>query len=119
MLKFARLKELIAPAKECAVAMPLPAVAKRSGATLMMPPQPFAEAIFNVLGSCVAVESEAQFRRMQCITTLMGDLYKRQLTAQEWLMEHSVEKPQAAAWVGAALATMAADSAKAEPDSFA
>lgn len=117
-VKLLRLQELAKPAQECAIAVPLPAVAKRNGATLLIPPMPFAQAIFNPLGSCVAVEDEAQFQRMQTITALMGDFYKRQLTAQEWLVSHGVGQADAAAWVGASLATMAADSATAGPNDF-
>jgi len=114
----ARLQELVVPAVDCAVAMPLPAVAKRQGATLLTPPKPYAEAMFRALGSCVAVDDIAQFRRMQCITTLMGDFYKRQLSAQEWLNSNGVGQVEAAAWVGAALATMAADSCAPGPETF-
>lgn len=113
-----RLSEFTAPAKERAIAVPLPAVAKGCGATLLVPPKDYAKAIFEPLGSCVAVEDFAQFRRMQCITGLMGDFYKRQLTAQSWLSEHGVAASQAASWVGAIFATMAADSARPGPRTF-
>ncbi|CAK0812633.1 unnamed protein product, partial [Prorocentrum cordatum] len=107
-----RLRELAAPAAEVAVAVPLPAVARRQGATLLIPPVPFAQAVFAPLGSCVSVDDEAQFRRLQSVTALMGDFYaRRQLTVQQWLVSHGVPEAQAAAWVGADFATMAADSA--------
>jgi len=115
----ARLRELIAPARDCAVGVPLPAVARRQGATLLIPPLPFAKAIFNSLGTCIAVEDEAQFKRLQCVTALMGDFYKRQLTTQQWLESHNVASSQAAAWVGAIFATMAADCAAPGPSTFA
>lgn len=118
IVKLARLKEIVAPATECAIGVPLPAVAQRRGATLLIPSRPFARNIFNILGSCVVAEDEAHFKRMQCITALMGDLYKRQLTAQEWLESHGVPRPDAAAWVGASFATMAADSSRPGPDTF-
>eukprot|EP00413_Alexandrium_margalefii_P021467 CAMPEP_0204561456 /NCGR_PEP_ID=MMETSP0661-20131031/33196_1 /ASSEMBLY_ACC=CAM_ASM_000606 /TAXON_ID=109239 /ORGANISM="Alexandrium margalefi, Strain AMGDE01CS-322" /LENGTH=291 /DNA_ID=CAMNT_0051568867 /DNA_START=35 /DNA_END=910 /DNA_ORIENTATION=+ len=118
-VKLARLREFIAPATECVIGSPLPSVAEGRGATLLIPPRPFALNIFKSLGSCVAVEDEAQFKRMQCITALMGDLYKRQLTAQEWLQSHGVPSAEAAAWVGADFAAMAALSSRPGPDTFA
>jgi len=117
-IRLAHLKELIAPATQCAIGVPLPAVARRQGASLLIPPSPFAETIFNCLGTCVPVEDEAQFKRMQAITSLMGDFYKRQATAQEWLESNGVHSKEAAKWVGASFATMAADSATAGPDTF-
>jgi len=119
ILGLGRLRELAAPATACAIAVPLPAIAKRQGATLGIPPSPFAQAIYAPLGKYVAVEDEAQFKRMQTMTTLMGDFYKRQLTAQQWLCANGVEKAQAATWVGAAFGTFAANSAAAGADSFA
>jgi len=118
-VKLARLRELIAPAAECAIGSPLPSVAVRRGATLLTPPRPFARNIFECIGSCVAVEDEAQFKRMQCITALMGDMYKRQLTAQEWLQSHGVPRADAAAWVGADFSAMTAASSRPGPDTLA
>jgi len=109
----ARLRELVSPAGECAIAVPLPAVARRQGSTLLMPLHPTAQAIFDCLGTCVAVEDEAKFKRMLCITALMGDFYRRQLAAQQWLVSHGVSDAEAAAHVGASYATFVADSAKA------
>ncbi|CAE7676139.1 unnamed protein product [Symbiodinium necroappetens] len=74
--------------------------------------------MFGICGKCVSVESEAEFRRLLCITTLMGDFYKRQLTAQRWLSSNGVAEADAATWVGATFATFAADSSAAEADTF-
>jgi pyrroline-5-carboxylate reductase len=48
-----------------AIAVPLPAITTRQGATLGIPPSPVAEAIFSVLGSYTAVSDQEQFTRMQ------------------------------------------------------
>mmetsp|Transcript_63673 Transcript_63673/g.138697 ORF Transcript_63673/g.138697 Transcript_63673/m.138697 type:complete len:181 (-) Transcript_63673:34-576(-) len=117
-LSLMRLKELVSPAAECAIAIPLPAVAQRQGTTLATPKLGYVEAIFNALGSCVAVSEYANFERLLCITSLMGDFYKRQLTAQQWLVSHGVPKEPAAAFVGATFAAMAADSAKPGPETL-
>ena len=52
------------------------------------------------------------------MTGLMGDFYKRQLTAQEWLVSCGVKKEQAGAYIGALFKTIAADSANAGADTF-
>lgn len=65
---------------------------RRSGATLLTPPLPWAEAMLRVCGQCVAVEDESKFRRLLCMTCLMGDFYKRQLSAQEWLKSHGINE---------------------------
>mmetsp|Transcript_30214 Transcript_30214/g.83099 ORF Transcript_30214/g.83099 Transcript_30214/m.83099 type:complete len:286 (-) Transcript_30214:73-930(-) len=117
-VRLARLRELSAPATDCATCVPLPAVARRQGATLGNPSALYAEAIYKPLGGYIGVEDEAQFKRLQTITTMMGDFYKRQLTAQGWLVSHGVDPSQAAAWVGAAYSTFSADSAQAGPETF-
>jgi len=114
-----RISSLVAPACDCAIAIPLPAVAKHQGATITMPNKPFAEAIFSALGTYVPVEEEAQFKRLMCISCVMGDFYKRQLTAQEWLVSNGLNEGVAASWVGAIYKVFASDSADAVPDTFA
>ncbi|CAJ1428151.1 unnamed protein product [Effrenium voratum] len=113
-----RLRELAAPAVDCVSAIPLPPVAKRTGSTLLTPPRPWAKEMLLICGSCVAVQSEEEFKRLLCVTTLMGDFYKRQLTAQQWLAKHGVAEADAASWVGATFSTFAADSATAKPETF-
>lgn len=113
-----RLRNLAAPATDCVVCVPLPAVAKRQGATIALPERPFAKAICSALGDYVPVENEVQFKLLQTITALMGDFYKRQLTAQQWLESKGMPKEQSAAWIGAVFKAMATDSAVAGPDTL-
>lgn len=117
-LGLSKLKELTSSNADCTCVIPLPAVARRMGASLLTPPRPFAEAIFNVLGGCVSVEDETQFKRMLCVTALMGDFYKRQHTIQRWLVDHGIPEAQSARWVGASFATFAADSVNASETTF-
>merc|ERR1711870_194222 len=91
----------------------------RRGATLVLPPAPFAMAIYEPLGTAVGLDNEDHFRAMQAVTGLMGDFYKRQLTAQEWILGHGVGKEQAAAYVGALFSPFAADSSSAGVETFA
>lgn len=109
-LRLQRLRELVdVPGLDCARAVPLPAVAKRRGTSTVMPPRPFARAIFSVLGTCIAVEDEGHLMRMQVATAIMGDFYKRQLTLSHWLAGGGIPEAQAAELVGGIYATVAAD----------
>ena len=83
-LPIQRLRELCAPARSASIAIPFPSVAKRRGAALLLQPGPGALGIFRRLGRYVAVEDEEHFRRLMCVSGLMGNFYKQQLTAQEW-----------------------------------
>mmetsp|Transcript_11878 Transcript_11878/g.35400 ORF Transcript_11878/g.35400 Transcript_11878/m.35400 type:complete len:289 (+) Transcript_11878:52-918(+) len=102
-----------------ALACPLPAVAARRGTTIVAPADGAAVAIFDALGKAVPVPTEAQFKRLQTMTCLMGDLYSRQLAAQEWLVGHGVDAAAAAAYVGGVFATMTSDAEDAGPHTLA
>eukprot|EP00933_Yihiella_yeosuensis_P008289 TRINITY_DN113659_c0_g1_i1.p1 TRINITY_DN113659_c0_g1~~TRINITY_DN113659_c0_g1_i1.p1 ORF type:complete len:287 (+),score=53.64 TRINITY_DN113659_c0_g1_i1:58-918(+) len=108
--KLERLKELFGSEIDIATGIPLPAVQRREGATLLTPARPFAKAIFDILGTCVAVDDDAQFKRMLCVSCIMGDFYKRQLTVQNWLVQGGVGEEEARSWTGATFKTFAADS---------
>jgi len=118
-LKMEKLKEVAAPAVAVATACPLPAVQHREGASILTPPVPWGVAIFDTLGKCVPCETEPQYKRLQALCALMGDFYKRQLSAQEWLQANNVSAAEASAWTGAIFATFAADSKTAGPADFA
>lgn len=118
-VKFPQLQALLGPKVDCTLAVPLPAIAKQQGATLGFPSKPFAEAIFSATGTYIAVSDEEQYGRMGVAGALMGDFYKHQLTVQQWMTSHGVEPSKAAGYIGAIFATIAADSADANPTTFA
>ncbi len=118
-IKYPKLQALLGPSVDAAMAVPLPAIAKRQGATLGIPPKPFAEALFTALGTYTAVTDVESFTRLESASCFMGDLYKHQLTIQQWLVSHQVEPDKAAAYVGAVFHTITADSQEANPDTFA
>ncbi|CAE7251780.1 unnamed protein product [Symbiodinium sp. CCMP2592] len=129
-LSVQKLRDLCAPARSVSIAIPFPSVAKQSGAALLLQPGPGARAVFRLVGRHVAVEDSEHFRRLMCVSGLMGNFYKQQLTAQEqrhcvtvlvleWLEEGGVPADTAAAWTSAAFGAFAADSAGATPHTFA
>ena len=114
-----RLRKLTGCSKIC-VAMPLPPVATRNGCTIVVPDdRPDALALFRAVGKAVPVADETQFKRLQAMTCLMGDLYERQRTAQTWLTDNGVDPTAAAAFVGGIFRTITTDSADAAPDTLA
>jgi pyrroline-5-carboxylate reductase len=104
---------------DCALACPLPAIAEGAGTTIVTPPEPRTIAIFERLGKAVPVATEDQFKRLQAMTCLMGDLYQRQLSAQDWLTSHGVAADAAAAYVGGVFHTMTHDAQHAGPATLA
>ena len=118
-IKYPKLQTLLGPRVDAAMAVPLPAISKRQGATLGIPPSPFAEALFASLGTYTAVTDVDAFTRLESASCFMGDLYKHQLTIQQWLVSHEVDPSKAAAYVGAVFATMTVDSKDATPGTFA
>lgn len=115
----ARIRDLTGCARAC-VAMPLPPVATRNGCTIVVPDdEPSALALFRAVGKAVPVPDEAQFKRLQAMTCLMGDLYERQRTAQTWLTKNGVGADAAAAFVGGIFRTITTDSADAAPETLA
>lgn len=117
-LSLPRLQELLGSSVDCARAVPLPAIAMRQGTTIGFPARPFAQAIFAVTGTFIAAADEDELTTMSAVCALMGDLYKRQLTVQQWLMAHGTAPEKAAAYVGAMFSTMVAASAAAGPSTF-
>jgi len=118
-VNFTQLGQLVGPQVDYTLALPLPAVAKRQGATLGHPFKPFSQALFSALGSYVAAADEGQYKAMGVAGTLMGDFYMRQLTVQQWMAAQNVDASTASAFIGALFATIAADSANAGPSTFA
>jgi len=98
--------------------IPLPPVAKHAGASVMTPPHPVINALFDQLGPCVPVESEAVMKRMMVITCLMGQFYAQQRKAQQWLEQKGIDAASASKWTGAVFHSISYDSAIATPHTF-
>ena len=104
---------------ECSLACPLPAIAENAGTTIVTPPEPRTVAVFEKLGTAVPVATEDQFKRLQAMTCVMGDLYARQKTAQDWLVSNGVDATAASAYVGGVFHTMTHDARNAKPSTLA
>jgi pyrroline-5-carboxylate reductase len=102
----------------CSLACPLPAIAENAGTTIVTPPEPRTVAVFEKLGTAVPVATEDQFKRLQAMTCIMGDLYARQKTAQDWLVANGVDATAASAYVGGVFHTMTHDARRAGPSTL-
>jgi len=90
-------------------AIPLPPVAQHAGSCVITPKHRLAEAVFEKLGTAVAVDTEAEFKRMMPMTCLMGQIYAQQSAATNWLIEQGIDGAAAAKWVGAVYHTVTHD----------
>jgi len=117
-VNFTELQSLLGPGIDTSLAVPLPAVAKRQGATLGFPSRAYARAIFSALGTYIEAANEEEYKIMSIANTFMGDFYKRELTMQQWMAKQGVEVAKASAFIGAVFTTIAADSADAGPSTF-
>ena len=101
------------------VCCPLPAVQQGAGTTIIVPADvPEAAAIYGAVGTAVPVDDEDQYRRLQCMTCLMGDCYERMRTSQEWLKANGVAGDVAATYVTGIFKTILTDAVGAGPETL-
>ena len=93
-------------------AIPLPPVAKQRGACVMTPQHDGLTKLFDALGTCVAVPTEAMMKKMMPVSCLMGQFYAQQRATQQWLQKAGVDADQAAAWTGAVFHCITYDTAR-------
>jgi len=112
------LQEACAPATRIVRAIPLPSVARHNGVCIMTPPHPDVTALFDRLGTCVAVETETLMKKMMPVTALMGQFYAQQRATQQWLENQGVGAEIASKWTGAVFHSVSYDSADPHPQTF-
>ena len=102
------LKDTVAPATDIARVIPLPAVALRSGLSIVTD-HPLAIQIFDQLGSTVVAKSDDEFAALQAAGCIMGHFYKTCQTSGAWLQSHGVESSAAAKYVTRIFKTILAE----------
>ncbi|KAH8066601.1 pyrroline-5-carboxylate reductase [Aureococcus anophagefferens] len=91
----------------------------KAGTAIVVPADvPEAAAIYGAVGTAVPVDDEDQYRRLQCMTCLMGDCYERMRTSQEWLEANGVAGDVAATYVTGIFKTILTDAAGAGPETL-
>jgi pyrroline-5-carboxylate reductase len=94
-----KVSTLVAPASKVLRAIPLPMVADLCGATVIYPPDPMAERIFNRLGAAIAVESADQFSAFSTATATIAPYFAFAGEITEWLARHDVPRDAARRYV--------------------
>lgn len=113
------LRGVVAPATDVIRAVPLPAVARRQGPTAVYPPDPAIVALFDTLGTAVALDNEGEFDAFSTTTAVMASYFAFAGTVTRWMERNGIAPATARAFVGQMLAGLSGASA-AHPDrSFA
>ena len=86
-----QVKSWVLPAGDVVRAIPVPAVQRHLGGTVMTPAHKGVEDLFNALGKATVVEDARQMTALQVAPCLMGPLYQFMATAAHWMnREHGV-----------------------------
>jgi pyrroline-5-carboxylate reductase len=96
-----------APAGAVTRAVPLPAVARRQGPTAIYPPHPEATALFDLLGTAVALDNEDAFSTFTTVTAIMASYFALANTVTSWMVRNGVGTESAQAYVGEVLRGLA------------
>jgi len=112
LISIERVQAMVAPATRVVRAIPLPMVAARAGMTVIYPDDSTARAIFNHVGSTIALESPEHFNAFSTATATMAPYFAFAGEVTDWLIRQGVPSTTARSYVGGVfhgLATIAAN----------
>jgi pyrroline-5-carboxylate reductase len=101
------LRPLLAPAREIARAIPLPALARRPSVTPIQPATEAARALFDQLGGSAAVDDVGAFEAMSAATATIAAQLRYLATISRWLSEQGVAAELASRYVSSIFAGVA------------
>ncbi len=110
------LRQLVAPARDIARAVPLPSVAVRDGATAMYPATPAAKALFDLLGAAIPAPSEDLYEAMAASTATVAAHFAYLNTISRWLVTQGIPEASARRLVASIFAGLATNLRGQEPD---
>jgi len=84
------LKSAVAPAASVTRAVPLPSVAYRQGPTAIYPAQSSVRALFDALGTVVALDDETEFDTFAAVTAIMASYFSFADTVAGWMTHKGV-----------------------------
>jgi pyrroline-5-carboxylate reductase len=96
----------VAPAEVVLRAIPLPAVATRTGITAIHPPHELARAIFEPLGGVIAVEDERALDALSASTGAIAAHLAYLDTISHWLADRGIPQADATRYVAAVFGTL-------------
>lgn len=109
------LLKLVAPASRVTLVTPLPAVAFHGGPTPIYPPDDDVVALFQPLGTAVAVETAEEYQALCVATATLAGAFAYYETIADWLSAKNVPDDKARAFSGAVFYALAA-TARQNPD---
>jgi pyrroline-5-carboxylate reductase len=95
-------------------AVPLPPVARAQGPTAVFPADPGTLALFDRLGTAIALDEEAAFDTFSSATAIMGSYFAFAHTITDWMTRHGVSDEKAHAFMAQMLEGLGS-AAPAEP----
>jgi pyrroline-5-carboxylate reductase len=101
------LRPLLAPAEVVVRAIPLPAVATRSGLTAIHPPHELARAIFDPLGGVLAVDDERALDALSASTATIAAHLAYLDAISRWLADRGIPQADATRYVAAVFGALA------------
>ena len=113
-----RLLKLVAPASRVTLVTPLPAVAFHGGPTPIFPADDDVVALFQPLGTAVAVETESEYQALCVATATLAGAFGYYETIADWLSAKNVPADKARAFSGAVFYALAATARENPEHSF-
>ena len=115
-ISVARLAAMVAPATDVARAIPLLAVAQRSGVTPVHPANKAAQTLFGMLGGAGTVEDENAFEAMSAASGTIAAYFHYLAAVSSWLSQHGVAPELASRYVAQIFAGAAESLDSGSPD---
>ena len=112
------LRRLVAPAEDLARAIPLPAVARRSGLTAIYPHHELARSIFDPLGGVIAVDDERALDALSASTATIAAHLAYLDTITRWLTDQGIPEADATRYVAAVFGALSETLLGSQPKDF-
>jgi pyrroline-5-carboxylate reductase len=98
-LSLRRLSELAAPATHIVRAVPLPSTARRTGPTVICPPDQLANDLFARIGTVFPVATEHELNAMSAATATMASVFALMEEISAWLSENGIPDQRAREYI--------------------
>jgi pyrroline-5-carboxylate reductase len=112
------LRRLLAPAEDLVRAIPLPAVATRSGLTAIHPAHELARATFEPLGGVIAVDDEHALDALSASTATIAAHLAYLDTISRWLAGRGIPESDATRYVAAVFGALSGTLSASPPNGF-
>jgi pyrroline-5-carboxylate reductase len=112
------LRPLVAPTEVLVRAIPLPAVATRTGLTAIHPPHELARAIFEPLGGVIPVDDERAFDALSASTATIAAHLAYLDTISRWLADRGIPRTDATRYVAAVFGSLSGPLLETQPKDF-